>query len=298
MTSAEEMLNKWTKRIPINYNQRDMILYSLGIGSSDLKFIYEGDRDFSMFPTFPFVFAFKGDSQEVVQFPSPAMVATNVTPPLKGIKAGLDGERFLEVLRPLPKGKGLTTLYYRTRLLALSPKGKGVLVEQEGIVEDEAGQAYVRMVSGAFLIGPKVANKIGVSASQSIAVPERAPDAVVEEITTKQQAELYRLSGDYNPLHVDPKISKMMGFKTPILHGLCSLGFATRAVLSTYCDNDAARFKAIKLRFAKPVLPGQTLATSMWKEGDRVFIQVAVKETGAVVINNAYIDIKAPAAKL
>jgi len=296
--TPESMLNQWTKRIPVTYCQRDLVLYSLGIGSDELKFVYEKDKKFSMFPTYPFVFAFKGDTQEVVSFPSPAMMATNCTPPLKGIKAGLDGERFLEVIKPLPSSKGMHTFYYRTRMIALSGKGKGALIEQEAVVEDEKGEVYIRMVSGAFLIGAKFEGKIGQSNSVPVKVPERVPDAVVEHVTSKNQALIYRLSGDYNPLHIDPRMSKIMGFKEPILHGLSTLGHAARAVLESFCDNDTTRFKAIKLRFAKPVLPGQTLVTSMWREGDRVILQSAVKETGKVVINNAYVDIKPAAAKL
>lgn len=296
--TAEEMLNQWTDRIPVTYCQRDLALYALGIGSQDLNFIYENDKSFSMFPTYPFVMGFKGDAQEVVQFPSAAMVATNVTPPLKGIKAGLDGERFIEVLKPLPAKRGLNTFYYKTRLTSVSAKGKGALLEQEAIVEDEAGTPYIRMVSGAFLVGAKFEGSIGKSNSANIKPPAREPDSSVEFQTTTQQAQLYRLSGDYNPLHVDPRAAKMMGFKEPILHGLCSLGIAARAVLATFGGNDASNFAALRVRFAKPVLPGQTLVTKMWLEGTRVHFEVVVKENGTTVVNNAYMDLKAPGAKL
>lgn len=113
------------------------------------------------------------------------------------------------------------------------------------------------------------------------------------------QTQLYRLSGDYNPLHIDPEFAKMVGFPAPINHGLCSLGFATRHVLTGLAGNDPEVFKSVRGRFSAPVLPGQTMVTEMWKEGDKLFYQCTVKETGKVCINNACLEIKAvPKARL
>jgi acyl dehydratase len=287
-----ELLQEWkdVEAVPVSYNQRDLIIYAIGIGETDLKYVYENNEDFSMFPTYPIVLGFKGDSQDVVGFPSPAMMASNAMPPLEGARAFLDGERFLEVLKPLPVEGG--NFFLRTRLVGVHGKGKGATVDTESTVSDEKGQVYIKICSAAFAVGAKNAPSVGISNSENVTVPTREPDSVLEMPTSVTQTHIYRLSGDYNPLHIDPDMSAMMGFPAPILHGLCSMGFAARAVLATYANNDARKFKNIRIRFAKPVLPGQTLVVSMWKEGPRVVCLVRVKETNDVVAKNCYVTLQ------
>ena len=112
--------------------------------------------------------------------------------------------------------------------------------------------------------------------------PARQLDAVVEEATTEEQAVLYRLNGDRNPLHVDPDYSNKGGIKIPILHGLCFLGISGKHVYQTY-----GPIKSLKVRFAGPVIPGQKLRTEMWKEGHKVIFQTKVVETGKLCIAGA-----------
>eukprot|EP01126_Amoeba_proteus_P013340 TRINITY_DN15652_c0_g1_i3.p1 TRINITY_DN15652_c0_g1~~TRINITY_DN15652_c0_g1_i3.p1 ORF type:complete len:284 (+),score=50.42 TRINITY_DN15652_c0_g1_i3:74-853(+) len=220
----------------VSYCRKDLILYAIGIGSTDLPFVYENAPNFAAFPTYPIVLGFKGTSTDVLSFPSPAMMQTMNTPPLPGTKVGLDGERFLEVLHPIPL-EGTFTL--KSKLLGIHKRGKGALVESETLLCDDT-RTYVRMVSGAFLVGAKnfKPESAGQTNSETIHPPTRQPDAVEETPTLPNHAHIYRLSGDYNPLHIDPRFAKLSGFQQPILHGLCSLGIAARAVLKNFAGND------------------------------------------------------------
>ena len=133
--------------------------------------------------------------------------------------------------------------------------------------------------------GPKV------EAPKPHTLPERDPDSVVELATLDQAALIYRLSGDFNPLHADPRVATSAGFKAPILHGLCSLGVAGHAVLKQACGYDPSKLKAFNLRFTSPVYPGETIVTEMWHDGDVTSFRCKVKERDLVVLNNGYAKI-------
>jgi len=277
-----------TTNVKVSYNARDLILYAIGIGCNELKFVYENDSDFAPFPTYPIVLSFKGTSHSVLPFPSETMTKLgNLV--LPGTRVFLDGERYLEVLNPLPL-EGEFTL--KNTLIGISKRGSGALVETETIIFDDK-KTYVRIVSGSFLVGAKdfEPEKAGKSYSENVAIPKRAPDAIEVMKTLPNQTHIYRLSGDYNPLHIDPDMAKASGFDQPILHGLCTYGHAARAVLKNFAGNDPALLKSIKCRFAKPVYPGETLVVSMWKEGSSVIFEVKVKERDVVVANNAFVEL-------
>jgi peroxisomal enoyl-CoA hydratase 2 len=308
--SAQFLTQDWVEQ-PVSYLKRDLLTYALGIGCTELRFTHENDEDFAAFPTYPVALLFKGEEQDVVDFPSDVMTEGPEMPELPGwAGVALDGERYIEKVSELDPDGGELTL--RSKVVGVHKRGSGASVETDSeLVDAESGELVYRIRSGAFLVGADGFRDAGVTFSEAVRPPQRPPDVTAEMATSAQQAALYRLSGDYNPLHIDPQTAQAFGFKDgPILHGLCTLGLAARAVLRECCANDVSRWHAIKARFAAPVLPGQTLVVEMWKptaeeaeaeEGrgsgsgaqrrQRVVILGKVAETGAVVLNNAYVEL-------
>lgn len=208
----------------------------------------------------------------------------------------LHGEQFLEIKKyPIPTSGTLTTY---PKLLEVADKGSAAVVVTRTETKDSTGDVvFVNEISvfirgsGGFGGESKLSDRGAATAANK--PPTRKPDAIVEEKTSEEQAVLYRLNGDRNPLHVDPEFSKIGGFKTPILHGLCFMGVSGKHIYQTY-----GPFRNIKVRFAGTVLPGQTLRTEMWKEGNKVIFQTIVAETGKPAIGAAAVELVGSAQKL
>ncbi|NXN91042.1 DHB4 enzyme, partial [Rhinopomastus cyanomelas] len=259
------------------YTHLEPILYALGVGMSTkdpdhLKFLFEGSEDFCCLPSFGVI---------------PAQTSMfNGIPSLPGLNIDLAKVWKSKILHFVGKLTSVATV------ADILDKGSGavLLLDVNTYCEDNLvcyNQFSLFFVGAGGFGGKRTSEKAKAAAYP----PSRPPDAVASDVTTADQAALYRLSGDWNPLHVDPSFAALGGFKTPILHGLCTFGFAARNVLKHFANNDVKRFKAIKVRFVKPVFPGQTLQTEMWKEGNRVLFQIRVKDTGEIAIAGAYVDI-------
>lgn len=258
-----------------SYDDKEVILYNLGIGAkrTELPFVYEGSNDFQALPTFGVIPGFGADTPyslgEILPNFSPMML--------------LHGEQYLEIRKfPIPIGGKLVSY---PKLVEVVDKGNAAIVISGNTTKDAAtGEDVFYNESSVFIRGsggfggPKKGSNRGASTAVH-QPPTRQPDAVVEEATTDEQAALYRLNGDRNPLHIDPEFSKVGGFKVPILHGLCFFGISGKHIYKTY-----GAFKNIKVRFAGTVLPGQTLRTEMWKEGSKIIFQTKVVETGKLCI--------------
>jgi len=271
----------WGNPVAFTYDQRDVLLYAVGIGIADLRFVYERHPKFAVFPTFPIRWGSAGVPVD------PALI-----PPSPG-PLNIDAERFIELLAPLPLSGMLNVT---SRLIGVHPRGKGnAFVESESVVRDANGTLCVRMVNGSFRRGVERLGDIepfegsGQTFSVKIDVPSRAPDVDVSARIADNQAHVYRLSGDYNPLHIDPDAARFGGFDTPILHGLCTFGHCAQMLLGALAGGDAARFKQLKVRFSSPVYPGDTLRVVAWDDGPgRVVFEARVGEK--VVVSNAYFE--------
>eukprot|EP00794_Sanderia_malayensis_P013874 gene13874-15322_t len=271
------------------YSTKDAILFALGVGvdvnketNSHLKYLYENHEEFSVLPTFGVIFA-----QEAV-FGG----FTGGLPGAESIDMSqiLHGEQYLELYSPLPAQATVSTTAKVTDLL---DKGKGALLIIDAETKDENGK---HLCTNQYSIYINKAGGFGGNSRSEIArpladTPKRNPDRIVESRTSLEQAALYRLSGDLNPLHIDPNFAAIAGFKEPILHGLCSYGYAVRNIIETFAGGDVSKFKCIKARFNRPVIPGQTLLTEMWQEGRRIHFVVKVKESGDNALTGGYVDL-------
>ncbi|KAF4984858.1 hypothetical protein FZEAL_11 [Fusarium zealandicum] len=273
-----ETLKKEGNPTEFKFEERDVILYNLGVGakSKDLKYTFEGADDFQVIPTFgvipPFNTEMPFDFDTIVPNFSPMML--------------LHGEQYLEVRKfPIPTNARLVS---RGRLLEVVDKGNAAIAKSSTTTVDAStgedvfyNEATIFLRGCGGFGGPKRGKDRGASTAAN-KPPSRHPDVVVESLTNEDQAAVYRLSGDYNPLHIDPAFAKMGGFKAPILHGLCFFGIAGKAVYEKF-----GAFKNIKVRFAGVVIPGQTLVTEMWRDGNKIIFQSKVKETGKLAIAGA-----------
>jgi 3-hydroxyacyl-CoA dehydrogenase/3a,7a,12a-trihydroxy-5b-cholest-24-enoyl-CoA hydratase len=260
------------------YGERDVMLYALavGAGTGDLPFVYEANL--KVLPTFAVVPAF------------PALLSMTSVANVNPIMI-LHGEQRIELNGPIPTRGRLTTT---PTITAIYDKGKGALIIIDAVTADERGTVLFKNTFGTFARGEGgFGGERGPGGPRNVP-PDRRPDATVAMTTLAQQALLYRLSGDMNPLHADPGFAKMAGYDRPILHGLCTFGHVGRAVLQKFCDDDPARLAAFEVRFSGVVFPGETIVTEMWRVSEReIVLQAQVRERpGAPVITAASATIR------
>jgi len=201
----------------------------------------------------------------------------------------LHGEQEIEVLAPrLPTAAKVRS---RGKVAAIYDKGKAALAVLEVDTSSASGEVMLRNRFSLFLRGEGGFG--GDPGPKTVeAAPEGPADLVVESPTLPQQALLYRLLGDKNPLHADPDFAAGAGFERPILHGLCSYGIACKAVVDGMLAGDTTAVAGYRARFAGAVVPGDTIVTSMWRRGDRVYLTAADKERGTPVLASAVVTLR------
>jgi acyl dehydratase len=265
------------------WGPNDVILYHLGIGAgvpatdpNELQYTYE-NGGLKVLPSFGVlsVFGTLGGiiGLDGMQF-NPMML--------------LHGEQDIELHKPLPTQAKVEN---SGRLTEVYDKGKGAAVVVETETRDESGDLLCTNRFLSFIRGEGGFGGDPGPEPRNIK-PDRAPDLVTESVTLPQQALLYRLSGDRNPLHVDPNMAKLGGFDVPILHGLCSYGIVCKAVVDTALDGAVDQVARYEARFAGVLFPGETIVTSMWRDGDRILVDARCKERDTAVITNAAITIR------
>ncbi|MCJ1419623.1 hypothetical protein MMC32_005979 [Xylographa parallela] len=256
----------------VSWLKRDVLLFanSIGCTSDELHFLFELHPSFQVFPTYSIILAFKQTDQEVIDF-----YARQSATPIPGVpkfdsRRVVDGQRLIEFLKPLPPTSQGKQFELRTKIVGVYDKGKaGSVVEQETVLAERGGDVYTKAVGSAFFVGQGNWEGPKGPSTTNFPPPEgKKPDAVYTLQTTPESALLYRLNGDYNPLHATPEPGQKMGFGGAIMHGLFSWNTTCHGLLQKLGGSDPANIKEFQARFAAPVKPGDKLITEMWKTGD------------------------------
>jgi acyl dehydratase len=273
--NPQAMIGYETPVVPVAYSKRDTMFFALSIGLGadpldprQLRFVTE---------------------TELQAFPSMVGVL--------GWLAMVDRPEFgLDVHRIVVAGLGIRLhrslppegeLFARGRIVEVTDKRKGALIRSTKELRDAAGALVASADTELFARGQGgFGGDHGAAADAETAMPARAPDVVCALPTAPNMALLYRLNGDYNPLHSDPAHAQRVGFPRPILHGQASFAVAGHAILRTIADYDADRLQAIKARMTQVVFPGETLRTEMWVEGASIRFRTLAAERNAVVLDH------------
>jgi acyl dehydratase len=277
--NPDTLLNHDPIVVTQDWTARDTILYALGVGSEDLDFVFE--ERLHALPTMAVVLGYPG-----FIWRNPEMGAdwTKI----------LHGEQSIIIHKPLPVSG---TFIGENRITQLFDKGagKGAIALVTRSIKGADGTHYADCVATTFLRGDGGFGGSSEGAPVPHPVPEdRAPDLAVTLTTAANAAMIYRLSGDSNPLHIDPDVAKAGGFDRPILHGLATYGVVGRALLSALMGNDPAKLHRMDARFSKPVFPGETIRTDIWHEGDgKAAFRATAVERDVVVMNNGYVEFAA-----
>ncbi|HEX7760934.1 MAG TPA: MaoC/PaaZ C-terminal domain-containing protein [Caulobacteraceae bacterium] len=281
-----DILDQKTAPRTFTYGDKDVILYALGIGlgadpmnETELAFVYE--RGLKVVPTAATVLA-SGAGRNTGPAPD---LPPGHRPSQINFMMVVHGEQKVELHQPL-RAEGTYTATGRTVGAYDKGKDKGAVVINETVWTNDKGEKVATLTGSMFARGDGGFGGPAEGAPEPHQVPARAPDKSLDFTTSPDQALLYRLNGDRNPLHSDPGIAKLAGFPRPILHGLCTYGITCRAVLEGVTDFDPDQILSHEARFSAPVFPGDTITVDLWIDGKTVSFEARVKARGATVIKN------------
>ena len=278
MQDVEAALSETPEPVPSSYTDLDTLLYAVAIGMGkdpldpkELEYVNEtsGSR---VVPTAATTLGRGGrGGRELLSKMNFRML--------------LHGEQRLTIHQPLPRA---ADLLISSRIKGVYDKGadKGAIVVNEAEAKLATGEPLYTLSATMFYRGDGGFGGSADGAPEPHRLPERAPDAVCELPQKVDQALVYALCGDRNPLHRDPDIAKAAGFDKPILHGLCSYGIACHGVLKEMLDYDETRIQSFDVRFSAPAYPGETQLVELWQDGNVISFRVRIKERDVVSINN------------
>ena len=278
MTLNFETVGKVWGPYEFSYDERDLIIYALGIGfgKEALEYVYEGARDFKPFPTYGVI------------LPSNAAAAAFLSTKANFAMV-VHGEQILRMHNPLPRKATISTTAV---IEGIYDKGSGALIVMRFDSKDQNEAPLCSNWVGVFVRGAGGFGGVAQPKKDLPAIPKRDPDFVFDWQTDANQAALYRMSGDRNPLHIDPAIAQAVGFKEPILHGLCTYGVVCRGFVKEIFQGDAGKLKSYSARFSSPVIPGQSLQAKVWKPRAGLYLLEVFNAKGEAVLRNGVIESK------
>jgi len=272
----DKIMSLETKNQEFSYSDRETMLYGLGIGfgkdplnDEELKFVYE--RDLKTVPSMA----------TVVSWGAGNMRESGINYLLV-----LHGEQRLKMYEPLPHSADILV---DSSVKGVFDKGKekgALIITETDIKLKENENLLCKLSSTTFARGDGGFGGPSDGAPEPHLIPERKSDDEFSADTEPNQALIYRLSGDRNPLHSDPEIAKAAGFDVPILHGLCTYGTACRTIISNVCDYDSTLIEEFNVRFSSPVYPGEKISTEIWKDDNVISFRCWVRDRNVMVLNN------------
>ena len=282
MIDPEKLIGTRIAKVESSYRTEDSILYALGLGfgsdptdAQQLRYVYE--RELQTLPTMSLVLGYPGFWLKDPKYQA-------------DWQRVLHAEEELTVYHPLPPAG---TVFGETFIEEIADRGpeRGAFIYQRKEIRAEDGRLFATVLSNTLARGDGGFGGAPSKRPKPPDLPNRAPDAICTLPTMPQQALLYRLCGDMNPLHADPEIAQAAGFERPILHGRATMGIAFHAILKTCCDYNTSRIRAIRLRFSAPFLPGETLRTELWRERQHILFRSLAHERDVVVLNNGQVEL-------
>ncbi|WP_431284299.1 MaoC/PaaZ C-terminal domain-containing protein [Humitalea sp. 24SJ18S-53] len=274
----QRLLNWPVPDVHQSLTAKDVILYALsvGVGHDPLD---QGELRFL-------------DERQLIALPSMAVVLGYpgfwLGDPATGVDAVrlVHGEQGLIIHRPLPV---TGTVLGRTRITGLVDRGEGkgaLMYSERAVLDAQTGDPFATLTSTTFLRGDGGFGGAAGPVKAPHPEPDQAPDLSIDLATRPEQALIYRLNGDFNPLHIDPATATRAGFERPILHGLCTFGVVCHGLVRSICGGEPSRFGSMDLRFSSPVYPGETIRTEIWHQDGGAAFRARVVERDRVVISN------------